>query len=268
MKLEVLVAAMHQTDFSLYDRMNLQSDAVIANQADAHGYDETRPDGTHSVKLVTTPFRGLGLNRSTALLHASGDICLLSDEDVVFADGYRAMVMDAFAALPRADIIIFNLRLTGGGSSRRQRVVRSARRVRAFEALRYASAPRLAFRRNSVLRANVWFSPLFGSGSRYSMGEETLFIADVLRKGLRVYVHPGYLGSTSVEESTWFNGYTEKYFRDKGAFYYSLSRRAWIPLSVQDVLRHRSLHGSDMSIYRKLSAMWDGARELRNHGNG
>lgn len=262
----MLVAAMHQRDFSLCSRMNLQSDAVIANQADTHSFDERRPDGTHSVKLITTPFRGLGLNRSTALLYATGDVCVLSDEDVVLADGYRVMVLDAFAALPRADIIAFNLELAVGDSSRSQRLVRTVRRVRAFQALRYASAPRLAFRRRSVLRANVWFSPLFGAGSPYSMGEETLFVADCLRKGLKVYVHPGILGSTSVEQSTWFDGYTDDYFHDKGALFYSLSRFASMPLSVQDVVRHRSVHGSDMGIGRKLRTMREGARELRDYG--
>ena len=30
--LQILVAAMHQTDFSLVEKMNLQCDAILANQ--------------------------------------------------------------------------------------------------------------------------------------------------------------------------------------------------------------------------------------------
>lgn len=263
----MLVAAMHQDDLSLFRRMNLQSDAVIANQADDHGYAEECPDGAHVVRMITTPFRGLGLNRSTALLYASADVCLLSDEDVVLAEGYHQMVLDAFAELPRADVIIFNLEASGDGGTRRRKMVRSARRVRAHQVLGYASAARIAFRRSAVLRANVWFSPLFGAGSVYPMGEETLFLADCLRNGLRLYIHPGVLGYTSDAQSTWFHGYDEKYFRDKGAVFYSLSRRALLPLCAQDVIRHRAIHGTEISMLQKLRLMRDGACEIRDYGH-
>ena len=39
-KIEVLVTTMHQSDITKYHEMNLQTDAVIANQADRCGYDE------------------------------------------------------------------------------------------------------------------------------------------------------------------------------------------------------------------------------------
>ena len=39
MKLEVLVTTMHQKDISKYISMNLQTDAVIANQADRENFE-------------------------------------------------------------------------------------------------------------------------------------------------------------------------------------------------------------------------------------
>ena len=39
-KIEVLVAAMNQTDYSLLERMNIQTDAVVVNQANSDSMEE------------------------------------------------------------------------------------------------------------------------------------------------------------------------------------------------------------------------------------
>ena len=39
-KLQVLVASMHQKDFSIVEKMNLSTDTIIANQADKYAYEE------------------------------------------------------------------------------------------------------------------------------------------------------------------------------------------------------------------------------------
>lgn len=262
MKVEVLVAAMHQEDPRLFRMMNLQSDAVIANQADGFAYAEQTIDDVHRVRLVTTPYRGSGRNRSTALLHAAGDICALSDEDVTWVDGYPEVIANAFHAVPAADILIFNLEYVGSGS-RRGKPIDSSRRLRLWNALGYG-APRIAFRLDAVRRANVWFSPLFGAGARYSAGEESLFLAECLRKGLRIYTYPATLGRTSTESSTWFEGYTERYFRDKGAFFYSLSKLGAKLLCARDAVRHRRLYRSGVSSRQAYALMLQGIEDFRN----
>ena len=65
MKIEVLVTTMHQTDISKYCEMNLQTDAIIANQADFCGFEEIRKND-NTIRFVTTDTRGVSLNRSIA----------------------------------------------------------------------------------------------------------------------------------------------------------------------------------------------------------
>ena len=65
-KLTVLVTTMHQTDAALYKRMNLQTDAVIANQA-SDNWERTEQIDGNMVKVVTTDTRGLSKNRNIAL---------------------------------------------------------------------------------------------------------------------------------------------------------------------------------------------------------
>ena len=72
------------------------------------------------------------------------------------------------------------------------------------------------------IRANVGFSLLFGGGARYSNGEDSLFLHDCLKKGLHIYADTAGLGREVYRESTWFHGYNEKFFADRGVLYYHL----------------------------------------------
>ena len=51
----------------------------------------------------------------------------------------------------------------------------------------------------------------------YSCGEDTLFLKELIEKGLKLYKSPIRIASVDMSDSTWFKGYNEKYFKDKGA---------------------------------------------------
>ena len=52
MKIQVLVATMHQTDHSLPEKMNIQTDAIIINQCDRNEYEEFTYNG-HTIRFTT-----------------------------------------------------------------------------------------------------------------------------------------------------------------------------------------------------------------------
>ena len=95
MKLEVLVTTMHCNDLSIYKRMNLQTDAIIANQCDN---DEVLCEviDNHNVKMVSTNTRGVSLNRNIAINHSTADYILFSDDDLIFNNGYEKEINDEF----------------------------------------------------------------------------------------------------------------------------------------------------------------------------
>ena len=74
---------MNQADLSIAEKMNIRCDAVIANQADREEITNKETD-YGVVKMVTTPTRGVGLNRNIALLAADADVLLMADDDVVY----------------------------------------------------------------------------------------------------------------------------------------------------------------------------------------
>lgn len=260
MSVQVLVAAMHQQDHSLLEKMHIQSDAIIANQCDRNAVETFQWQG-HTITYLHFKERGVGLNRNNALLRATGDLLLFADEDEVLSDGYPALMEQAFAAAPEAGGIVFNIDLLGeAGGHRRNRKVQ---RLHVYNALNYGTV-RLGVRRTAVVRENLSFHTCFGGGTLYSCGEDTLFIGDMLKKGLKLYTSPHTIATVDNRVSGWFKGYTPKYMYDKGALFTALSPRLSALLCLQDALRHRGLYASgNLSITRQLQLMHQGRQGFK-----
>ena len=84
-----------------------------------------------------------------------------------------------------------------------------------WNCMRYGTA-RVAMRKAAIDKACLSFSILYGGGAKYSSGEDSLFIRDAFRKGLKMYASPIVIAQVKQEESSWFHGYTDKFFIDKG----------------------------------------------------
>lgn len=234
MTIQVLVAAMHQKDHSLLDKMNIQTPAIIGNQCDRN---EVEKFFYKDFPITYLHFaeRGVGLNRNNSLMRADADICLFADDDIVYAPGYADIVENAFLQFPDADVLIFNVEP--------EPKIEKAHRITYLNFMRYG-AVRIAVKLTSVKYQGIYFNQCFGGGTDHSAGEDTLFLADCLKCGLKIYAVPSVLGYLSEERaSTWFQGYNTKYFKDKGCLYRVLSKKWWKFLCFQDAFRHQKLYG-------------------------
>lgn len=214
MKVQVLVATMHQTDRSLPEKMNIQTDAVIINQCDRDGYEEFEYNG-HRIQFVSTRQRGLSRSRNMALSYADADICLLADDDVRYVDGYAEMIADAFEKQPKADIMAFNAHMINCDGTRTRRNIEKCGKVKRNK---YYSSVRLAFRFLKLQKFGLRFNELFGAGAPYCGNEESLLLKEARKKGLRVYQCTHFLLEVDCSGSTWFEGYNETFYVAKGAW--------------------------------------------------
>lgn len=217
MSLEVLVSAVNQNVEELHERMKLNSDAVIINQCDrnAEEYYEWR---NHHITEVDMAARGVGISRNTAILKSSADILLFSDQDIIYQDDYEVKIEAEFANHPEADMILFNVEV---GEDRKTYENIAWKRVHWYNCGRYGAVS-FAIRREKLLESRVMFSQLFGGGAKYCAGEDSLFLKDLMDRGVRVYASPIVVGKEDDTESTWFKGYDAKFFYDRGVLYHQL----------------------------------------------
>ena len=209
---ELIVSTMNQHDDSLIEKMNINSDAIIINQADDFSFHVTHHN-QNTIKWYEFNERGIGLSRNSGFMRSNADIIQFADDDMFFTDTYMSDVIKEYENHPEADVILFSNKCLN--QDRLPYQVTSFGRVGRLEAVNFGGA-RITARREKILYNNICFSLLFGGGARYCAGEDVTFIQDCLKAGLKVYKSPLIISSMNQDSSSWFNGYTEKYFKDKG----------------------------------------------------
>ena len=256
MNIQVLIATMNQNDHSLLNKMNIQSDAIVANQSNYNQIENFIYKG-HKIKYLTFNEIGVGLNRNNALMRATNEISIIADDDLIYVDDYVDIVKKSFTENPTADVIIFNL----NESKQERYIIKKKFKVGFNNYMRFGAA-RIAFRTKSITKSGITFNLHFGGGAEYSAGEDVLFLNDCLRKGLKIIAVPVSIAClTETRKSTWFNGYTDKFFIDKGFLFASISKRwAWF-LSLQFCLRRRKMFKNDKSWMEAFKLMLIGVKE-------
>ncbi|MCM1264391.1 MAG: glycosyltransferase [Butyrivibrio sp.] len=255
---QVLVSAVDKDAGKLYEKMNIDADAVIVNQCGMYGYEEFEKEHCR-VQCFSMKERGVGLSRNTALMHADADICLFSDEDIIFSGGLRDTVSKAYMQYPDADMILFNVRVA---PSRRTYWNERVKRIRWYNYGRYP-AYSISGKLDLLRRANVNFSLLFGGGAKYSNGEDSLFLRDCLRAGLKIYAVPVCIGEETERESTWFHGYTEKFFTDRGVLYHYLYGRLSRLFALRFLLKNKGEMCAQIPFKEAYSLMKKGIKSQR-----
>lgn len=215
MKYQLLVSTMNQRDFSICNEMKISSDAIIINQADYNDY-KIIDRNKHIIEMYSFNEKGIGLSRNSAFMRSSADIIEFADDDMIFVENYENIVIDEFKSHPEADAILFNIESMN--PDRPLLKISKFSRVNRIDALKYGCA-RLVIRREAVLYNNLSFSLLFGGGAIYGSGEDTVFLQDAIRAGLKIYKSPVKIADVKQDNSTWFHGYTDQYYIDKGALF-------------------------------------------------
>ncbi|MCM1043997.1 MAG: glycosyltransferase [Candidatus Gastranaerophilales bacterium] len=255
MSVQVLASVMSSSLEQIVSQMNLESDAVIINQCDHLGMEEMEHRG-HRIRFFSFPDRGVGRSRNEAIMRADSDICLFSDEDIVYEKGYAEAIEAEFARNPRADMILFNITVE---EERRTYHITERRRVHWYNCGRYGAVS-FAVKRSSLLASGVTFSLLFGGGAKYGNGEDSLFLKEFMSKGYQVYTAPVTIGKERAGRSTWFEGYDRKFFSDRGVLYHYLYGRLAKGMALRFLLAHRKRMCLEVGVGQAYRWMRDGIR--------
>lgn len=255
MKVDVLISTMCQVDFSLLDKMKVSSDCVVVNQCGADGVNEFEYVGNR-VKWINSSEKGLSRSRNLAIEGSIADICLIADDDMVYLEGYADRVSREFESRKDADIIAF---IVDGMGRPFKSYPKSVKKLNFFSAMRVSSV-QIAFRRERLISSGVNFKVEFGAGSIFYAGEENIFLSECLRRGLKLYFVPVKIADIYLGESTWFEGFNDRYFFTKGATFAAMSRSLSAILILQFAFRKRSLYRGTFSMVQVLKMMLRGRK--------
>ena len=221
------------------------------------------------VIMTTLEGRGLSRNRNHAMETA---MSLVVDmlEDIVFilADDDERFYSDSFTKIrsfynqhPKLDAALMRLRSNYDGSyfkSYPQSLMRYGHHPRSY----YPASLELTFR-SRVWAMNIRFDERFGLGSELlCAGEEDIFLTDMLRKGLLIYIFPEDIASTDpVTTGTYV--LDSKVLRSKGAVYgYQRTLASAFLRSWREALSLGCKHR--VAPWRLFRELWFGVKYIRS----
>lgn len=256
MELEVLMSCMHQNDAALVSASQLTGNVVMINQCDKEGYGEY-PTANGAVRMFSTTERGLTKSRNMAIRNAKADICLICDDDEKFVPEYEQVILNAYQKNPQADIIIF--KMENRPPSFPDRLMRLK-----FPKTMKVSSWQISFRREKLIEANIAFDELMGAGSGNGAEEELKFLWDCQRAGLEIWYVPEVIASVAQECSTWFKGFDETFFENRGATTrYVMGIGLASLYAIYYAVRKRKMYSGTVSVSKALRATFRGIRENR-----
>lgn len=254
MSIEVLLSCMNQKDSQIVSRTNIQSNAVVINQSNNENTYIINVNGisVSKIKFINTKERGLSKSRNMALRNATGDICLICDDDEILNRDYVEKIQTVFINNPKADIIAFQIADAG------KKYPNKKKKIGYLGALKLASW-QLAFRRKSIIDNDIWFDETLGSGVSKAGGEENMFLYDCLKKGLNIIFVPITIGCMIEGESQWFHGYTCEYFYDRGIMTRKLlGKNLSFLYAIYYLVKKYPLYHKDVSFFHSLQNIFKG----------
>lgn len=257
MKIQTLIATMYREDLSFLEKMNIKNNYVVINQTDFvkfPKFDNLNEDPSRIV--LSNQERGLSKSRNLAISNSFSDICLVSDDDIVFVDGFEDKIRKMYEDLPEADIIIYDYS-TSDKKRQCKRLGFSPKKLRLIDLLKVSSV-RISFKREKIENNNIKFNELFGAGSTFPSGEENLFLKDCFNSRLKIYYYPLVICDVDFEESSWFNGFDEQYFQGKGALSYAFWGKIYHLYNLYFVISKYKLYHKNLSIIAALKNMYKG----------
>lgn len=244
MRIQVLVASTNQNNHDLLDKMNIQSDVIVGNQCHFNKIEKFEYNG-YSAMYLNFDEKGVGLNRNNALMRASGDICLFADDDMRYVDGYCDLIENAFINNPKADVIVFNV--TG------RKFIKKKQRVNRINYLKYGTV-RIAIKLKSIRKEGIFFNQCFGGGTPHCHGEDNLFLTDCLNKKLKIIAVPLLLAELLDDRpSSWRDIDVNKYLKDQGILYNTISKKWWKLLCFIDSFKRHKQYG--LSLFKAFKKM-------------
>ena len=136
--------------------------------------------------------KGVAKSRNNAIQLATGDVAILSDDDVTYRPEYVDAVRQTFSDHPEIDIALFKIK-TEPGEPEYKRYPAEQKLIKN-KLSRAVSTIEIAFRIERIKERGVYFDERFGAGQELIINtDETIFIEDCLKRGCKVLYVPEYV---------------------------------------------------------------------------
>lgn len=255
MRFEILLSCMNADD-DIVERSNITSDVLVVDQCGKDDYSQRSLNG-QTVRIFSVNDRGLTKSRNFAVRNSKADICLLCDDDESFKKGYEQKILAAYDKIKDADVIAFKI------GNRPPSFPDRVKKLGYLDLMKISSW-QISFKRTSLLEKGILFDENMGAGTENGAEEEFKFLTDCRKAGLNIYYCPVTIADVAQQSSTWFCGFDEKFFINRGnTTRYIMGLFPAVLYALYYAFKKRKMFGSDMSGSKAFRFMLKGIRENR-----
>lgn len=223
-----MLSTMHQGDFSIISKSNLQSDSVIINQTNYSSKIFLKNE-EFNICWVNSTERGLSRSRNTAMEMIDKGICIVLDDDEVLLEKYSDIITSVYDKYRDYDVILF--KIIHNLSPLKKKYPNKVSNINLLDSLKFSSVE-ITFDLESILAKGISFDEDFGAGAKYCLGEDNIFLSDCIKSGLKILFYPVYISELLPSVSTWYKGLNKEYYLSKGAAFRRISLFLCLPLII------------------------------------
>lgn len=263
--IQILIATMNRTNFDFLNTLFLFSDfsdynIIIINQT---SQENQLISDFKNIKVVNSFEKGLSKSRNLAIEIANKPILIFTDDDVVFQSDFEYLILNVFNSHKNHDGFRFEF-LNGNGKFDKKYPNHFKEKLSKFEILNTSSVE-LVFKRKSIQKINLKFDENFGLGTRFGMGEEAIFVADGVKKGLKIGFAPQIILSHPQSSTGHKTALSEIYFIQSAVFYRIFGEMYlfWIALKLFFDLKQQKIKFKE--ILKMLKQAFKGKQAYVNH---
>lgn len=214
MNIELLISTMNKEKLESlrFENIDKSTNCLVINQCGINKNIEKK-----NLRMIKTDTVGLAKSRNLAIKYAKGNVCIISDDDVKYVEGFEKLVEDEFEKNPDIDILTFQIKTPEGDFFKNYREESFQHNHRTVLKI---SSIEIAFRLNAIKDNNIFFNEYFGLGANYISGEENIFLLNCIKKGLKIKYIPKTIAIHPKESSGKI--LDKRAIYSKGALFYEL----------------------------------------------
>lgn len=250
MKIEVLMSTCNRQNIKELDLEEKNVDtAVIVNQF-APSYKKNK---CKNIVMYSYNEKGIAKSRNRLIENMTGDIEIITDDDIKFVDNYKDIIKEAYDNND-ADIIVFNMKKGDEVIGYNKKFYYNRISIMSI------CSCQVTFKSKSIKDKYLKFDEQFGIGSKYISGEENIFLKDALDKNLKILHVPIVINEHPAEETTG-ERWNEKVIISKGAFSYRSYRKIYIILLLYFSIMKYNKYKNDFSFFKFIKLFNKGKKE-------
>jgi|AP95_1055475.scaffolds.fasta_scaffold00429_3 hypothetical protein len=180
--LEILVSTKGQDNTDFINRMfknrpDLKHPVLIINQSK-----KKLNFLQNNCRVINTNEIGLSNSRNLAINNSKGEICLLSDDDVIYSSDFVESIKNSFEKNKNAEIITYQ------STNELGKLFKDYPKIKTHNkrSISTINSFLIAFRRDSIIKNKIQFDSKFGLGSTFETGDEYIFLRNALEKKLNI----------------------------------------------------------------------------------